>query len=225
VSRRVASRRRDSDKLARCWDFLPQTYGVFDVLRMAKSSLTLLPLSPSYSTIFAAADDDYDTTTPPAPNPAEADDQQQSVDPSPSPSPSPLMASSSSSSTSVVTRKPFTVDDFRPQLIKMFYRMKAQQELREKQRLGQEELARRHEADARADRQRRELEELRRQERLIVERRAREEDDAMAPTPAVPEAAAVARRPSGGDDNKGKQPQTPTKKKDHFISIFDIVGK
>lgn len=188
---------------------------------MAKSSLTLLPLSPSYSTIFAA-DDDYDATTPPAPNPAEADDQQQSVDPSPSPS---LLMASSSSSTSVVTRKPFTVDDFRPQLIKMFYRMKAQQELREKQRLGQEELARRHEADARADRQRRELEELRRQERLIVERRAREEDDAMAPTPAVPEAAAVARRPSGGDDNKGKQPQTPTKKKDHFISIFDIVGK
>lgn len=217
--------KRDSDKLAQCWDFLPQTYGVFDVLRMAKSSLTLLPLSPSYSTIFAA-DDDYDTTTPPAPNPAEADDQQQSVDPSPSPSPSPLMASSSSSSTSVVTRKPFTVDDFRPQLIKMFYRMKAQQELHEKQRVGQEELARRHEADARADRQRRELEELRRQERLIVERRAREEEyDAMAPTPAVAEAAAVARRPSGGDDNKGKQQQTPTKKKDHFISIFDIVGK
>jgi hypothetical protein len=234
---------RDSDKLARCWEFLPQSFGVFDLLRSAKSSLTVPPLNPSYSTVFAA-DADHDAEGPSAdgsngPSSKEeaklklnADDQQQQN-----------VSPSSSSSNIVTTRKAFTVDDFRPQLIKMFYRMKAQQELNEKQRASQEELARQHEADAQSERQRKELEELRRQERLIIERRAKEdEDDDNAPpnvfassTAAKNESdqrrkseasAATTTRPSvAGETTKAKQQQTPTKKKENFISIFDIVGK
>jgi hypothetical protein len=216
---------RDAERLERCWDFLPRAYGVFDLLRMVKSSLSLLPLTPSYSTIFAAPDD------PDAADSALSVDKKESVDKNDgvvSPS------TSSSGVVNVVTRKPFTVEDFRPQLIKMYYRMKAQQELKEKQRVGQEELAQRREAEAQEEQQRRELEELRREERLIIERKEKARDDmneregllsALVPaggptTPVKNESGRRKNEAARKAEEKGKQPTTP-KKKENFISIFD----
>ena len=138
---------------------------MFDVLRMARSSLSLLPLNPSYSTIFAAEEHDDSLSVVAVSDSDSAkgvsvdkkenreiteEEEEQAV--------SPL---TSAAAVSVVARKPFTVEDFRPQLVKMYYRMRAQQDIKEKHRAGQVEVARQRESEAQEEQQRKELEELR----------------------------------------------------------------
>lgn len=190
---------------------------------MAKGSLSSIPPSSSYSSIFS--DDREDAIVDTESVAAIAAESGKNASTS---------SGSSSSSVPTITNKSFTVEDLRPQLIKMYYRMKAQQE--ERQAHDPARLAQR-EAEALEEQRRQELEALRKQDRLIVvtpssrlDKAKEKAGDELEPpvfltptsTPTISRGgSSVARRVKSEDKTLSKK----EKLRKDFISIFDVVNK
>lgn len=109
----------------------------------------------------------------------------------------------------IPTRSSFTIDHFRPQLIKMYFRMQAQDQERQTLSVSQPDT------NAEEEQRQRELEDLVRQNRLIIIPST--PTDTPTEQEVVPSPTALTRTREDSA-KKGKA-------REDFISIFDVVGK
>ncbi len=107
--------RRDAERLSKCWQFMPKTFSVFDLLRFIKNTLgqSDSSTSSSSSSISTCKEPIFITTA--AASSSTQNDGAEGI---------------SSSSSSSTTTKYLTVEDVRPQLAKMFAVMEQEESIK-----------------------------------------------------------------------------------------------